>query len=625
MKRIAVLIAAISLLCAPAQAQGILGRITGAAGKAVGSAIGKTVGDAVNDKVKDAVDKNTPDELKELGSMAENLNTGVTGEQAFPPRRYSTFGWDGVVTPSSAQYPVPLMNEFPAVPAASDLVNPVEEKQIAYYQAIKRVTLRAEELNEANTCDDDATLAWREKTNGMLKDLFGLSDEDLVLLAKEERTEAEDQYLSEKIAKGLLGEDVDLEKLASEAEDYQGMTSNEIIADTYTKTEIAVFAVYDAHNAELKKYTGFSAQDYKDAYHLNMKDEKAGAARNKEMEAARKAFLKSKDASFQKEANAFQSSITKELTKAALGGSGTGMMAGGIINTMQKAQPLMDMEKKLVKYYQDISAAIPKTSSSVDAAFSAAERQKVLDLKNRIYSTEDHKVYNPLYLEALELIMSYRERAAKVWVADVQKRFDEQKNAVANVTKINRQAIEDELLPECALYRFPLNMVVTAGDILAEAYSEFPSNYPKMYLEEVQREIVLSDGRMPWWPEWTVFGDRYFDDLLAGKYIFCSDKNGKVSQFNSGTWSELGNSRVKELEGMKKTAAPKSQSWTSQDGKRTVIYNAEGGYFQMPEGDLAYPDAWKVNGNKIQWIHVATEDTGNGNFKYQLVLCTYKL
>ena len=627
MKKLMIIAAAAALFCAtPAQAQGILGRIAGAAGKAVGSAIGKTVGDAVNDKVKDAVDKNTPDELKDLGSMAENLSTGVTGTQAFPPRRYSTFGWDGVVTPSSAQYPVPLMNEFPAVPAAADLVNPVEEKQIAYYQAIKRVTLRAEELNESNTCDDEATLAWREKTNGMLKEIFGLSDADIALMAKEERTEAEEQYLSEKIAKGLLGENADLEKLAAEAEDYQGMTTNEMISDTYSKTELAVFAVYDAHNAELKKYTGFSAQDYKDAYHLNMKDEKAGAARNKEMEAARKAFVKGKDASFQKEADAFQKSITKELTQAALGGSGVGMMAGGVLNTMGKVQPLMDMEKKLVKYYQDIMAAIPKSqATAVDAAFSAAERQKVLDLKNKIYSTEDHKVYNPLYLEALELIMSYRERAAKVWVADVQKRFDEQKNAVANVTKINRQAIEDELLPECALYRFPLNMVITAGDILAEAYSEFPSDYPKMYLEEVQREIVLSDGRMPWWPEWTVFGDRYFDDLLAGKYIFCSDKNGKVYQFNSGTWSELGNSRVKELEGMKKTAAPASQSWTSQDGKRKVIYNAEGGFFQLPEGDLAYPDAWKVEGNKIQWIHVATEDTGNGNYKYQLVLCTYKL
>nr|MCR5548041.1 hypothetical protein [Bacteroidales bacterium] len=169
MKKLMIIAATAALFCAaPAQAQGILGRIAGAAGKAVGSAIGKGVGNAVNDKVKDAVDKNTPDELKDLGSMAESLSTGVTGTQAFPPRRYSTFGWDGVVTPSSAQYPVPLMNEFPAVPAASDLVNPVEEKQIAYYQAIKRVTLRAEELNESNTCDDEATLAWREKTNGML-------------------------------------------------------------------------------------------------------------------------------------------------------------------------------------------------------------------------------------------------------------------------------------------------------------------------------------------------------------------------------------------------------------------------------------------------------------------------
>lgn len=106
MKKLMIIAAAAALFCAtPAQAQGILGRIAGAAGKAVGNAVGNAVGKTVNDKVKDAVDKNTPDELKELGSMAENLNTGVTGEQAFPPRRYSTFGWDGVVTPSSAQYP----------------------------------------------------------------------------------------------------------------------------------------------------------------------------------------------------------------------------------------------------------------------------------------------------------------------------------------------------------------------------------------------------------------------------------------------------------------------------------------------------------------------------------------
>ena len=624
MKRIAVLIAAISLLCAPAQAQGILGRIAGAAGKAVGNVVGNAVGKTVNDKVNEKVGEMVPDELKELGEMGKDFNP-VTGEQAFPPRRYSTFGWDGVVTPSTAQFPVPLMNEFPAVPSAADLVNPVEEKQIAYYQAIKRVTLRTEELNADTTCDDETTLAWREKINSELKNILGLTDADLALMEKEELTDAENEYLSGKITKALLGDDVDMEALAKEAEAAQGKDANAIVAETFTKTELAVFAVYDAHAADLKKYTDFTAQEYKDAYHLNMKDEKAGAARNKEMEAHWKQFQKSKDAAFQKEAAAFQKNISSELMKASLGATGTGRLAQGTLNVMSKAQPLLDFQKKLVKYYKDINEALPKLKPAADEAFSAAERQKLLDLKKQIYATEDAKVYNPLYLEALELIRTYRERAAKVWVADVQKRYDTVKGAVANVTKINRQAIADELLPECALYRLPLNMVIDAGDILAEAYSEFPSNYPKMYNEEVLREIKLQDGWMPWWPEFSVLGDAGFGDLSAGKYIFASDRSGTVYQFSNGSWNPLSAARVKELNDMKKTATPAGQSWTSQDGKRLVIFNAEGGYFQMPEGDLAYPDAWKVDGNKIQWIVVKDEEAGDGTYKYQLVLCTYKL
>ena len=624
MKKIVVLFAALALLCAPAQAQGILGRIAGAAGKAVGNVVGNAVGKTVNDKVSEKVGDLVPDGVKDLSDLGGDF-TPITGEQAFPPRRYSTFGWDGVVTPSTAQFPVPLMNEFPAVPAAADLVNPVEEKQIAYYQAIKRVTLRAEELNADTTCDDEATLAWREKINSALKDILGLSDADIAMMEREDLTDAENEYLSEKIAKGLFGDDVDMAELERQAEEMQGMSTNEMIADTYSKTELAVFAVYDAHSTELKKYTDYTAQEYKDAYHLNMTDSKAGAARNKEMEAHWKQFQKSKDAAFQKEAAAFQKEITKELTRASLGATGTGRMAQATMTVMGKAQPLMDLQKKLIKYYKDITEAFPNTETNVDVAFSAAERQKLLDLKKQIYATEDAKVYNPLYLEALELIRTYRERAAKVWVADIQKRYDTVKGAVANVTKINRQAIEDELIPECALYRIPLNMVVTAGDILAEAYSEFPSNYPKMYNEEVLREIKLQDGWMPWWPEFSVLGDAGFADLQAGKCIFASDRSGTVYQFNNGSWSPLTAARVKELNDMKKTATPAGRTWTSQDGKREVIFNAEGGYFQMPEGDLAYPDAWKVDGNKIQWIVVKGEEAADGTYTYQLVLCTYKL
>ena len=265
MKRVVVFFAALALLCAPAQAQGILGRIAGAAGRAVGNVVGNAVGNAVNDKVSEKAGELLPDGVKDLSDLGGDF-TPITGEQAFPPRRYSTFGWDGVVTPSSAQFPVPLMNEFPAVPAAADLVNPVEEKQIAYYQAIKRVTLRAEELNADTTCDDEATLAWREKINSELKNILGLSDEDIAMMEREDLTDAENEYLSEKIAKALFGDDVDMAELERQAAEMEGMSTNEMIADTYSKTEIAVFAVYDAHAADLKKYTDFTAQEYKDAY-----------------------------------------------------------------------------------------------------------------------------------------------------------------------------------------------------------------------------------------------------------------------------------------------------------------------------------------------------------------------
>ena len=200
------------------------------------------------------------------------------------------------------------------------------------------------------------------------------------------------------------------------------------------------------------------------------------------------------------------------------------------------------------------------------------------------------------------------------------------------MVKLNRQAIADELIPECALYREPLNMVITTGDILAEAYSEFPSDYPKMYKEEVVREVKMGVGAYGgkaighWWPEFAVFSSADFDDIVAGKHIYGMDEDGQVYHFVSGKWNPVSDEMFKKLNGKRKdAAAPVSTSWTSGDGKRTVYYNAEGGFLQLPEGDQAFPTAWKKTGNMLQWVHEATEDTGNGNIKYQVVLCTYYL
>ena len=125
-----------------------------------------------------------------------------------------------------------------------------------------------------------------------------------------------------------------------------------------------------------------------------------------------------------------------------------------------------------------------------------------------------------------------------------------------------------------------------------------------------------------WFPEFSVFGASHFDDIAAGKYLFASNAEGEVYQFNGGTWTKLSDKRIKELSKMKYDYEIGNQSWKSQDGKREVIFNADGGYIALPEGDEIFqPHAWKAYPDKIQWIYVGTTENG----KIQLILCTYKL
>ena len=298
---------------------------------------------------------------------------------------------------------------------------------------------------------------------------------------------------------------------------------------------------------------------------------------------------------------------------------------GNLMKAMDNAKPIMEMEQKMTKYFSDTQKLLEVTEEDSRVKFSNADRKKLLALKEQIYATDDPAVYNPLYIQAQELIKSYRVRAAKVWAADVQKRFDKMKENLSELIKINRKAVADEIIPECALWRVPLNAVITAGNILEEAYSEFPCEYPPMYNEEVVRELPLS--KVPgsygsaWFPEFSVFGAAHFDEIAAGKYVFASSDEG-VFQFNGGVWTKLSDERLKELNEMKRGAAAAGNSWTSRDGKRTVTFNGEGGYIALPEGDEIFqPHAWKAYPDKIQWIYATTTEDG----KYQLILCTYKL
>lgn len=624
MKKFFVFVAALSLLCAPAQAQGLLGKLKEKASEAIGGA----VGGSISEKIGGALGINTKD-MADAPSM-DGAPQAVTGEQALPPRRASTFGWDGPVTLSSSKFPIPLMNELPPVPAASELANPTEENQIAYYKAIKAVTMRAEELNESTTCEDEETLMWREKSNKMLSDLFGLTPAEIAMLDDENLPEAEKKRLEEKMQKALLG-DMDVNALEAEAAEYQGMSQDEMVASVGGKAVSALDAVFDRNASDIKKYMGVTAAEMKAASRAQMNWSGSGecpemAALNKKSKAYQKEQA-AKDPSFKKEADAFEKRMQKETMNATMKSSS---MMGGIGNMMKladKAKPIMEMEQKMANYFAQVQKLLFVPDSAVDAKFSAADRKKLLELKEKIYATDDPAVYNPLYLQALELIKTYRERAAKVWAADVQKRFDQMKANMSELIKLNRQAVEDELLPQCALWRLPLNAVIVAGDILEEAYSEFPSNYPPMYDEEVIREVSLAGVpgtyAAGWFPEFSVFGASHFDDIAAGRYFFASNAEGEVYQFNAGSWSKLTNERLKELGKMKLDHETGNQYWTSRDGKRKVMFNADGGFIALPEGDEIFqPHAWKAYPDKIQWLYVSTTEDGS---KMQLVLCTYKL
>lgn len=641
------MLAALALMCGQAQAQNFLSKLKEKASEAIGNVAGfggiGGIGGIGGDE--SAAESMVPND-------DPNSVQAVSGERALPARRASTFGWDGPVTPSEAKFPIPLMNEFPKVPSAASLVNPVESEQIAYYKAIKAVTLRAEELNADTTCEDTETKMWREKANQGLKDAFGLTDEEIAMLNRDDLSEADQKRLEDKISKAVLG-DMDPSALEKDAAKYENMSEKDIEKMMTEKTLKTNFAIYDRHAAEIKKYMGVSTQELKDAAREQVESGETSKAspKNVALQNKVKAFQKAeaaKDPKFKKEADAFEKKMQGEMRDAAMKQSremmgGMGNMMDIMQNTQAKMAPFMEMEQKLYKYTQDVQECLLggdptkiAMQQDADAAFSAAERKKVLAIKKKIYETKDASVYNPLYLEALNLIMSYRERAAKAWAADVQKRFDALKGNLSKLIKINRQAIADGLIPECALWRAPLNMVISAGDVLADAYSEFPSDYPKMYKEEVVRTIPLSSvpGYKPggkgaydhevdvWWPEFVVSKD--YESVVSGRCAYAAG-GGWIFQWNGASWDKLSDEKIKALNDQKKTAPVPAQSWTSSDGKRTVYYNAEGGFLQMPEGDQVFPDAFQRNGNELNWVHMATEDTGDGNFNLLIVKCTYKL
>ena len=627
MKRIFTIAAAVMLLASPAaNAQALLNKLKEKAESAVNGVvngaisekisnvtdkIGEKVGDVIGDKT--GIDVNAVKDASSFGGLPV-----PDSKETLQPKRSSSFGWDGAVTPSKAEFPIPLMGEFPAVPSAAQLANPTEDEQIAYYRAIKAVTLRAEELNADTTCEDNFTEQWRAEAEKAIQDAYGLTNAEMDALRSGTMSEAEQEALADRMRAKIMG-GIDLEQIQADAQKAQGTTATDVQSMAIAASD----AVYDKYDAQLKKYFGSSAAEFKKVTRESMNSDNTEISRA--MEKKTDDYIKTLDPATQKEAKAFKNTIQKEITQAtmnAVPGAGLSLQIAQNVSNMQKQlSPLMEKYKKVQKYGMDVAAAWPDaTWSDADAKFSAAEAKKIESIKSSIYASDDPDVYNPLYLQAMESIKTYRERAAKVWAADVQKRYSKIQEGMGDIIKIQRQAIADGVIPECALWRVPLNLVIEAGDVLAEAYSNFPSNYPHMYSEEVVRQLTLQPGEAPWWPEFYVSTD--LDGYLAGNVIF-KEADGKIYQFNKGQWNQVAQNYGEDMKA--KSEKPVSASWKSSDGKREVLFNADGGFFQFPEGDIVYPTVWDKRGNDIIWAEYQTTESQDGTLVYKIVKCTYKL
>ena len=404
MKRITILLAALALICGQAQAQSFLDKIK----QKAESAIGGSLGDAVQGMIPEGMSQMAGQDNDDPNSVK-----AVTGEQALPAKRASTFGWDGPVTPSSAKFPIPLMNEFPAVPSAQELINPVEANQIAYYKAIKAVTIRAEELNEDATCEDAETLMWRKKANDGLKSAFGLTDAEVAILTDDNASEADKERVSQKIEKSILG-DLDVSALEADAARYENMSEADAVKMMSEKSLEATFQVYDRNASDIRKYMGLEVSELKAAAREQMTSSNYMEASpkmqacNKKMEAYQKA-QSAKDPSFKKEADAFQKRFMEEQklaqqksSRSMMGGMGSAMDMMEKMN--QKTAGLNDMQVKMSKYMQDIQACYDLKDATADVNFAASERKKLIEIKNKIYQTEDPSVYNPFTVSRSTLL-----------------------------------------------------------------------------------------------------------------------------------------------------------------------------------------------------------------------------
>lgn len=552
----------------------------------------------------------TNDVVKEAAAPAKNTATDVVAK-----RRASTVSWDAPVTPSTASTPAALLGELPAVPTVDQIANPSEEDQILFYQAIKKVTLRAEALNSGSEACDDAWLEeWRKKLNERLSTVFGLTSAEMDKLDDPNTSDAERERLQQKMQDNLrkkynLGSEADMEARAAQLEARMAaMGGSEGAAQQMAlKAMEKMRPFYNANESEIRYLSGMSAADFYIAnlaqtrYSLAHPDSEkmcpemqraldyANAARQKDGKA-----YTTREQAFQKKTQSAMQKAMKEAQSEMMGGAGSmaDLMGMGNINQMNadmasatsEVAKLQQGMAKLAEEEAPMQQALDFNARALLESLSNANSKKIEDLRRKICATDDPDKYNALYNEAGALIKNFRQNAAKTYRAELQKRMDQVKQLMPALIKAQQDAATAEVIPACAANRAPLNAVISAADMLNDAYSSIGEAYPSLVCTTVYQTYTLSSDEVVYYPE------NYVGDAAqTGIVLYLKNRsNGTVYQLVDGKKKKVTASDFKrDVETpIAKDRQQKDQTWTSTDGQRRAHYNAKGGILQLPEGEV---------------------------------------
>lgn len=139
-----------------------------------------------------------------------------------------------------------------------------------------------------------------------------------------------------------------------------------------------------------------------------------------------------------------------------------------------------------------------KILQASDGAITSCEKiageyeSELKTLYAQIYETDDSQKVEELYARADERMKNYRLRAAKLWRNSLQTQLDGVKAMYPDIVKLQKEMMQEGIIPACAEKRASFNAVTNYTNILHKAYCDFPQ--PRVLPVYMETIIEIPEG-----------------------------------------------------------------------------------------------------------------------------------